>query len=182
MVIRFYGYDQNGNIVRGAPGNLNAANRNTDANAFVEKFFPLQIKDIKFKVGSKLVEYDVKAVGVHYNINVGSKRGSIPYNIELSGQSINDLLNGTLAATNNLVDAGFGPGVSEFGEEAPANAGAIPLYSGSTVRQGLITALNNYQRELSGPGPGQPYTYPDVYSVEFATPALKNAKVNEIDV
>ena len=179
MVIRFYGYDQNGNIVRGAPGNLNAANKNTDANAFVEKFFPLQIKDIKFKVGSKLVEYDVKAVGVHYNINVGSKRGSIPYNIELSGQSINDLLNGTLAATNNLVDAGFGPGVSEFGEEAPANAGAIPLYSGSTVRQGLITALNNYQRELSGPGPGQPYTYPDVYSVEFATPALKNAKVKK---
>jgi len=179
MVIRFYGYDQNGNMVRGAPGNLNSANRNTDANAFVEKFFPLQIKDIKFKVGSKLVEYDVKAVGLHYNINVGSKRGSIPYNIELSGQSINDLLNGSLVATNNLVDAGFGPGVSEFGEEAPANAGAIPLASGSTVRQGLITALNNYQRELSGPGPASPYTYPDVYSVEFASSALKNAKVKK---
>jgi len=177
MVIRFYGYDQNGNLVRGAPGNLNSANKNTDANAFVEKFFPLQIKDIKFKVGSKLVEYDVKAVGLHYNINVGSKRGSIPYNIELSGQSVNDLLNGSLAIANN-------PNQQDEERDregssnppAPANAAAI---SRGTVRQGLITALNNYQRELSGPGPDCPYTYPDVYSVEFATPALKNAKVKK---
>jgi hypothetical protein len=177
MVIRFYGYDQNGNMVRGAPGNLNTANKNTDANAFVEKFFPLQIKDIKFKVGSKLVEYDVKAVGLHYNINVGSKRGSIPYNIELSGQSVNDLLNGSLAIANN-------PNQQDEERDregssnppAPANAAAI---SRGTVRQGLITALNNYQRELSGPGADCPYTYPDVYSVEFATPALKNAKVKK---
>ena len=177
MVIRFYGYDQNGNLVRGAPGNLNSANMNTDANAFVEKFYPLQIKDIKFKVGSKLVEYDVKAVGLHYNINVGSKRGSIPYNIELSGQSVNDLLNGTLDVANNPNRAD-----EERDREgssnppAPANAGAI---SRGTVRQGLITALNNYQRELSGPGDAFPYTYPDVYSVEFATAALKNAKVKK---
>jgi hypothetical protein len=187
MVIRFYGYDQNGNLVRGAPGNLNSANTNTDANAFVEKFFPLQIKDIKFKVGSKLVEYDVKAVGLPYNINVGSKRGSIPYNIELSGQSVNDLLNGTLDASNVT---GGGRSSTTFAATdprrldlppagAPANAGAIPLSNGATVRQGLITALNNYQRELSGPGPDCPYTYPDVYSVEFATPALKNAKVKK---
>jgi hypothetical protein len=187
MVIRFYGYDQNGNLVRGAPGNLNSANRNTDANAFVEKFFPLQIKDIKFKVGTKLVEYDVKAVGLHYNINVGSKRGSIPYNIELSGQSVNDLLNGTLDASNVT---GGGRSSTTFAATdprrldlppagAPANAGAIPLANGATVRQGLITALNNYQRELSGPGADCPYTYPDVYSVEFATPALKNAKVKK---
>ena len=170
MVIRFYGYDQNGRLVRGAPGNLNSASMNTDANAFVEKFFPLQIKDIKFKVGSKLVEYDVKAVGVHYNINVGSKRGSIPYNIELSGQTVNDLLNGTL-------DASVDP--NQPNTSAPANAAAIPLSKGSTIRQGLMTALNNYQRELSGPGADLPYTYPDVYSVEFATPALKNAKVKK---
>ena len=189
MVIRFYGYDQDGNIVRGAPGNLNSANKNTDANAFVEKFFPLQIKDIKFKVGSKLVEYDVKAIGIPYTVNVGSKRGSIPYNIELSGQSVNDLLNGTLDATNSQTTGG-GRSSAAFAATdprrldlppatAPANAGVIPLASGSTVRQGLITALNNYQRELSGPGADLPYTYPDVYSVEFATPALKNAKVKK---
>ena len=178
MVIRFYGYDQNGNLVRGAPGNLNSANMNTDANAFVEKFFPIQIKDIKFKVGTKLVEYDVKAVGLHYNINVGSKRGSIPYNIELSGQSVNDLLNGTLDVLSdpNQTDAET---ARLARQAAPANAGAIPLSKGATVRQGLITALNNYQRELSGPGPDYPYTYPDMYSVEFATAGLKNAKVKK---
>jgi len=177
MVIRFYGYDQNGNLVRGAPGNLNSANTNTDANAFVEKFFPIQIKDIKFKVGSKLVEYDVKAVGVHYNINVGSKRGSIPYNIELNGQSVNDLINGGLDVANNpnrQDEERDREGSSN--PPAPANAAVI---SRGTIRQGLITALNNYQRELSGPGADFPYTYPDVYSVEFATAALKNAKVKK---
>ena len=178
MVIRFYGHDQDGNLVRGAPGNLNTANATTDANAFVEKFFPIQIKSIKFKVASKLVEYDVKAVGLHYNINVGSKRGSVPYNIELSGQTVNDLLNGTLDVLSdpNQSDA---EAARLARLAAPANAGAIPLAKGSTIRQGLITALNNYQRELSGPGPDCPYTYPDVYSVEFATPALKNAKVRK---
>ena len=174
MVIRFYGYDQNGNLVRGAPGNLNSANVNTDANAFVEKFFPIQIKDIKLKVGSKLVEYNVKAVGVHYNINVGSKRGSIPYNIELSGQTLNDLLNGTLNFSANAVETANGQLFP-----APAAAGAIPGAAQASFRTGLVAAFNNYQRQLSGPGADLPYTYPDVYSVEFATAGLKNAKVKK---
>jgi hypothetical protein len=174
MVIRFYGYDQDGNIVRGAPGNLNSANMNTDANAFVEKFFPLQIKDIKFKVGSKLVEYDVKAIGIPYTVNVGSKRGSIPYNIELSGQTVNDLLNGSLNFSANNVETANGQLFP-----APPSADAIPGAAQASFRTGLIAAFNNYQRQLSGPGADLPYTYPDVYSVEFATPALKNAKVKK---
>jgi len=181
MVIRFYGYDQFGNLVRGAPGGLNSANMNTDTNAFVEKFFPFLIKDIKFKVGNKIVEYDITAAGVHYTINAGSARGSIPYNIELSGQTVNDLLSGAAqytAATQNSA----GTTVTDLGNVvpplAPPKASAAPPKK-ATIRQGLIDAINAFQRELCGPGADCPYTYPDVYSVEFATPALKSAKVRK---
>lgn len=182
MVIRFYGYDQQGNLIRGAPGISNPAG-STDTNSFVEKFFPFLIKDIKFKVAGKVVEYDITAVGVHYQINSGSARGSVPYNIELSGQTINDLLSGTAQYTSTPQTAtGLGIVNDDDGnplpQAAPPKADAAPTVR-TTVRQGLMEAINAFQRELSGPGPEHPYTYPDVYSVEFATPALKSAKVRK---
>jgi hypothetical protein len=182
MVIRFYGYDQQGNLIRGAPGISNPAG-STDTNSFVEKFFPFLIKDIKFKVASKIVEYDITAVGVHYQINSGSARGSVPYNIELSGQTINDLLSGpaqytgTPQTTTGLVIVNDDDG-NPLPPVAPPKADAAPKVR-ATIRQGLMEAINAFQRELSGPGPDQPYTYPDVYSVEFATPALKSSKVRK---
>jgi len=42
-----------------------------------------------------------------------------------------------------------------------------------------MAAMNAYQQRLSGPGADFPYTYPDVYSIEFATPALKAARVRK---
>lgn len=181
MVIRFYGYDQFGNLVRGAPGGLNSANMNTDTNAFVEKFFPFLIKDIKFKVGNKIVEYDITAAGVHYNINAGSARGSIPYNIELSGQTVNDLLSGAAqytAVTQNPAGTTVTDQGATVPPVAPPKADAAPPKK-ATIRRGLIDAINSFQRELCGPGPDCPYIYPDVYSVEFATPALKSARVRK---
>ena len=185
MVIRFYGYDTQGNLIRGAPGISNPAG-STDTNSFVEKFFPFLIKDIKFKVASKIVEYDITAVGVHYQINSGSARGSVPYNIELSGQTINDLLSGptqytgTPQTTTGLVIVNDDDG-NPLPPVAPPKADAAPKVR-ATVRQGLMDAINAFQQELSGPGPDHPYTFPDVYSVEFATPALKSARVRKAGV
>ena len=174
MVIRFYGYDTQGNLIRGAPGISNPAG-STDTNSFVEKFFPFLIKDIKFKVASKIVEYDITAVGVHYQINSGSARGSVPYNIELSGQTINDLLSGPTQYTGTPQTTADGTALPAV---APPKADAAPKVR-ATVRQGLMEAINAFQQELSGPGPDHPYTFPDVYSVEFATPALKSARVRK---
>jgi len=176
MIIRFYGYDQDGNLIQGGrstPQNLFGF---TDTNAFAEKFFPFLIKDIKFKVASKIVEYDISAVGVHYNINASSARGSLPYNIELSGQTVKDLLTGSaqFAATTTAAAAN---GVTTS-PTAPPKADAAPAVR-NTVRRGLMEAMNAFQRELSGPGANFPYTYPDVYSVEFATPALEASKVRK---
>ena len=167
MVIRFYGFDQYGNLVRGAPAaGTNSIGQSTDTNAFVEKYFPFQIEDIKFKVAGKAVEYDMKCKGLHYAINVSTARGTVPYNLELSGQTVNDLLNGPA----QFATAAVAPGT------APAKADAAPTVKG-TVRQGLIQAMNDYQASLAGPG--KQYEYPDVYSIEFAIPSLQNAKVRK---
>ena len=174
MVIRFYGYDVQGNLVRGGVANPNGG---SDPNAFVEKFFPFLIKQVKFKVANKLVEYDIEATGVHYIINAGSARGTIPYNIELAGQTVKDML----AGPGQVVT----PTASEQGDNtlttavqiapAPQKANAAPSNK-TTIRQGLMNALNEFQLQLVKE---KKYTYPDEYSIEFGISSLENARLRK---
>ena len=84
LIIRFYGYDENGNIVQA---------RNSDNNdAVVEKIIPFKLSNIEFEVSNKLVEYQVTGVGVPYNAGFGSNLGVIKSKIELSGATVKDLL------------------------------------------------------------------------------------------
>lgn len=93
MVIRFYGYDDQGNLVTASKAGKDAAG--TDVNAIVEKFIPFQFTGIRFRIANKLVEYDCSAVCPQNNINTGVARGTIPYNVELQSQTLNELLSGT---------------------------------------------------------------------------------------
>jgi hypothetical protein len=176
LVIRFYGYDQNGQLVQAnRPGPYGF----TDSSAFVEKFFPMCITNIKFKVGNKLVEYDIEAASVPYNINTGSNRGSIPYNVELSSGTVKDVLAGSLVSvTGQTTSPSDTTGTTNNTNStsipsAPAKANAATSVN-TTIRQGLMAALNNYQAELVARGT---YQYPDTYSVEFANPSIASASI-----
>jgi hypothetical protein len=180
MVIRFYGYDAAGNLVRGGVANPDGS---SDPNAFVEKYFPFIIKDIKFKVANKLVEYDISAAAPHYQVNAGVARGTIPFNIELSGQTIKDLLSGPVQYANNqtaVAAGGNGPrpdlvgtynyatgefetGPGTTSTPAPLKANAAPTPK-TTVRQGLMAALNEHQRSLVE---SNKQKFADEYSIEF---------------
>lgn len=94
MVIRFYGYDDQGNLVRVGKTGQGAAGSTTDA--IVEKFIPFQFKQIKFRIQNRLVEYDCEGVCPQNIIGTGPARGVIPYNVELQSQTLNDLLVGNL--------------------------------------------------------------------------------------
>ena len=95
MAIRFYGYDQNGNLV--SAQRLNATDlEGKNYSAVVEKFIPFQFTGIKFRVANKVTEYECDAVCPQNMVNTGPARGVIPYNIELSSQSLKDLLTGPL--------------------------------------------------------------------------------------
>lgn len=176
LVIRFYGYDQNGQLIQ---ANNPGIGRPTDSAAFVEKFFPMCITNIRFKVANKLVEYDIEATAPNYNINVGSNRGSIPYNVELSSGTVKDILAGSLVSATSQTTATN----SSTGTTTNTNSASIPPAPGkanaatsvkTTIRQGLMAALNTYQNELVARGT---YQYPDTYSVEFANPSIASASI-----
>jgi len=93
MVIRFYGYDTDGNLVQPI------AQRNgiTDRSAVVEKFIPFTITNITFKVANKLVEYNIDGQGLEQVNNNSTIRGSIPQNFTFNGATVKDILVGSIA-------------------------------------------------------------------------------------
>ena len=196
LVIRFYGYDDAGNLVRGGVARPYGG---TDGSAFVEKFYPITISKIDFKVTNKAVEYEIEGTAVSQAIATGSSRGTIPYNVELSGITVKDALTGPTSLTpstantrsdtqpNGSRTTASGTSEREDAEsnEAPpvgtnATAPAAPPTAGAatttklTVRQGLMTALNQFQEDLVKKGT---YTVADKYSVEFVGSAIAEAKI-----
>jgi len=84
LIIRFYGYDENGKIVQ--------ANNSDNKNAIVEKILPFKLNDIQFTVANKLVEYRVTATADPYLDAFGTSRGVIKSNIEITGATVKDLM------------------------------------------------------------------------------------------
>lgn len=97
MVIRFYGYDKDGNLVLAQKQPFTDPISNRTVETVVEKYVPFQFTNIKFRVANKLVEYDCEAVGIPNAVASSPARGTIPYNVELTSQSLKDLLQGQQA-------------------------------------------------------------------------------------
>ena len=92
MVIRFYGYDVDGNLVQPIARRAGV----TDNQAAVEKFIPFNITSIDFKVANKLVEYQVAGVVPGTATGFSTNRGSIPQNFQFQGTTVKDILVGTV--------------------------------------------------------------------------------------
>ena len=183
LVIRFYGYDAQGNLVKAG---VTSPDGISDRSSFVEKWYPLAINKIDFRIANKLVEYEIEATSPSYQVPAGSNRGSIPYNVELSGVTVKDVLSGpaqytSVSGTGGITvddngvsllpeDQGLGAGTVNT---APAKASAAPSNK-TTIRQGLVAAMNEYQAQLVRDGI---YTYPDTYSIEFINPSIEQALI-----
>jgi hypothetical protein len=95
MVLRFYGYDESGNIVYPVKGGLDSPTNTSDPSAVVEKFIPFIIAKVNWTIGTKTVSYDFEAAPVGQNIGGGSSRGTIPYDVQLVDSTVGGLLGGT---------------------------------------------------------------------------------------
>jgi hypothetical protein len=91
IAIRFYGYDIDGNLVQPIAQRTGV----TDNQAAVEKFIPFIISSIDFKVGNKLVEYQVKGTSPGTATGFSTNRGSIPQNFQFQGTTVKDILVGS---------------------------------------------------------------------------------------
>lgn len=177
MVIRFYGYDENGKLVTVANNTL------TDRNAVVEKYFPFIIRSVKWKVESKLVNYEFECAP-NGQLGFGTARGTIPYDIELTAGTVGELLGGSERyTTTNPVSASPAANsrdlqrqaierqsnqssaeTARLARSAPPKADAAPSDRRITLTQGLVNAMNSYQKDLVR---RKIYTYADEYEIKF---------------
>ena len=95
LAIRFYGYDDSGNLVK--------VGRN---GAVVEKFYPFNIINITFRIANKAVEYQVTAKPIPYVTNFSQDRGTIPFAVALSGATVSDVLVGKSTTSQSQGAAG----------------------------------------------------------------------------
>ena len=91
LVIRFYGYDAQGNLQAPIMGT------NGSQQAIVQKIYPFQLVNITFTMApgsnSRGIEYHVECVP-RGQLAFAQARGTVPYNFQLSGTTVKDLLIG----------------------------------------------------------------------------------------
>jgi len=202
MVIRFYGYDEFGNLVTkrdlpsatGTNGEAQAREleSTSDPEALVEKFIPFQFNDINYKINNKAVVYSCNCATPQNIVGYSTARGSIPFNFQLSASTVKKLLNGNSElqplvplVTRTTVKK---PSFTEFGDATTIEvqedvttsveqqrAGKLGLQD-RTVTSGLCDALNQHQRELAKKNG----MIPDEYIIEIEdVPGLIDAKMDK---
>jgi hypothetical protein len=109
MVIRFYGYDDKGNLVNPIIGQglTGYPNQASDKKAVVEKFYPFIIENLQFRMANKVIEYHIKGKPQGQYTALSQDRGSIPFQFELAGETVQDVLIGKPVGTvYNQADPG----------------------------------------------------------------------------
>ena len=96
MVIRFWGYDSNGELVRVANA-VNTPGATQEPGLIVEKYIPFRFTQIKFRLSGRTATYDCRAVTPRDYAAPSQTRGIIPYNIELTAITLKELLGTDLA-------------------------------------------------------------------------------------
>lgn len=120
MVIRFYGYKDD--------GSLSTDEENVLGDEPVEsKFIPFKFTNITTRAATGAVEYMCQAVPINHYEAMSQKRASIKYQVEINGQTLENLFNGKLSQTAEGTD-------------------------GRVVSTGLVESINNYYKKLANDG------------------------------
>jgi len=143
MTVRFYGYDENGKQITGR--DVGITENLSDLSSVSEKFIPFQFSDISFRLDGDQVEYRCQAVAPQSQIPFGVGYATIPFNTELTGQTVQDVLSDLVLTTAE--------------EDADNEVGGFTGYGVS-----LMESLNIGQQNLVGEGVQE---YPNIYRVEF---------------
>lgn len=183
MVIRFYGYDAEGNLeqVRSKPDQEGTS----DPAAIVEKFIPFRIKTLNWSVGTRLVSYEWDCAPISLMMGSYTNRGTIPYDVQLVDSTVGGLLGGDVAystVTTGTADPGASTTTTSLdvsgrrtsandtrvpgNQSAPAKANAAPSNK-KTITAGLAGAMNEIQAKLVKDGI---FTYADEYVIQFIGP------------
>jgi hypothetical protein len=142
LVVRFYGYNESGELVttgrRGTGGKTNL----TDPRAIVEKFYPFVITNIKFRIPKdRVVEYEVLAKPIPHFYNKSQDRGTIPFAFELTGETVDQVLRGKPVGTVYPASAGERRTTSQPNTSAPTQPAVISGTANEDVGGGAAFSL-----------------------------------------
>jgi len=95
--VRFYGYDKNGNYIKGSDLlDGDALDPENGTNALFEKFFDVTLVDMKFQLQAKgSTQYDINFGTTNGRENFGTKRGRVQTGARVIGTTVKDMLKGT---------------------------------------------------------------------------------------
>lgn len=193
LKISFYGYDENGELQKVNNNNVNTA---SDPYAVVTKYIPFLLNDVTFAVTNSLVTYTLTGTPTGQSVGTGQARGTIPYNIEVSGSTVGQVLGNDLGATTTSAQT---PTDEQLGQQfqantnrsilntlqttggvssnsAPPKADAAANLNAGTIVGGLMGALNEFQRGLVKK---KVFDIADEYSIEFTDEIMRGAKVRK---
>jgi len=176
MVIRFYGYDAQGNLINGSE--LGITEVGSDTNSVVEKFFPFQINNIDYKITNRTTEYRVTATLSQTNVAFNQIMATIPFDFELNAPDVQTLLNGkaVLGNTNAQQLQNEQDRIRDLESSSQAPAKASELSIRKTYTQGLCEALNQWQLELQQK---EGYEIADQFEIILENVSgLKDAKIS----
>jgi hypothetical protein len=101
--IRFLGYDSSGNLIKptevfdGSPLDPNSSN-----GTLFETFHDIGITAVKTKLDGRVVQYAVEAAALSPGAAYSTKRGLIPYNITVTGTTVDDLISDLFTKLNTI--------------------------------------------------------------------------------
>jgi len=141
LVIRFYGYNDAGEIVTTGRRGTNAITNLTDPRAIVEKFYPFVITNIKFRIPrDRVVEYSVEGKPIPHFYNKSQDRGTIPFAFELTGETVQQVLVGRPVGTQYTTQDGR-QGSPQPNTSAPTQPPAISGSPNQDVGGGTTFSL-----------------------------------------
>jgi hypothetical protein len=162
IVIKFYGWDINGNLItdptknQGEPG---ATPNNT--NSIATRFYPLIINTVNYKIQSKNVEYEISGVCPGYEYGFSSATGSIPYNIALAGETVKEMLSGN--GSNNTVPLNSNGNLERDSYNTPAPDQQNTPVQKQTTQQEAIKTVTAYEAGLPPDSIVTAASYPGTY-------------------
>lgn len=155
MVIKYKGFDENGKQVT------------AEDDDRLSKFIPFIFSKITSRVATGAITYQCQALATTHAVALASKRATIPFNVELLGQTLGDLFN----ATSNVQETpatstSQTTATSPFGTTETTVTPGILKSQGGTPQQskGIIDALNKQQEKLKKE---RNYEHADRYKVTF---------------
>lgn len=91
LTVRFYGYDEKGNVVSTPSSAPGVGDKITDSGLF-ERVFPIKINELATKLDNKIVRYVVTAAPVNEFIGRSQFKSAIQENLNISGDTVQDIL------------------------------------------------------------------------------------------